>query len=113
MAALAPPQPSIAAFSGLRATGAIGANVFVRTGQVTMRRPSYLACKSAADANLVNGAVTEGPSLASVVNGLSFPNPFVIGSGPPGTNYTVMKKAFDEGWGGVICKTVRETPYYP
>lgn len=24
----------------------------------------------------------------------------------PGTNYKVMKKAFDEGWGGVICKTL-------
>jgi hypothetical protein len=23
-----------------------------------------------------------------------------------GTNYMVMKKAFDEGWGGVICKTL-------
>ncbi|GFH31963.1 DHO_dh domain-containing protein, partial [Haematococcus lacustris] len=34
------------------------------------------------------------------------PNPFVIGSGPPGTNYQVMKKAFEEGWGGVICKTL-------
>lgn len=40
------------------------------------------------------------------VNGLKLPNPFVIGSGPPGTNYQVMKKAFDEGWGGVICKTL-------
>lgn len=27
-------------------------------------------------------------------------------SGPPGTNYAVMKRAFDEGWGGVIAKTV-------
>ena len=34
------------------------------------------------------------------------PNPFVIGSGPPGTNYVVMKKAFEEGWGGVIVKTL-------
>jgi dihydropyrimidine dehydrogenase (NADP+) len=24
----------------------------------------------------------------------------------PGTNYKVMKKAFDEGWGAVICKTL-------
>ncbi|KAH0842072.1 hypothetical protein HID58_092152, partial [Brassica napus] len=39
-------------------------------------------------------------------NGLKMPNPFVIGSGPPGTNYTVMKRAFDEGWGAVIAKTV-------
>ena len=27
-------------------------------------------------------------------------------AGPPGTNYAVMKKAFEEGWGGVIAKTV-------
>ncbi len=76
------------------------------------------------------------------LNGLTMPNPFVIGSGkdlqacrercssslwqtlclniavsllksmtlvatgPPGTNYAVMKKAFEEGWGGVIAKTV-------
>jgi dihydropyrimidine dehydrogenase (NADP+)/dihydropyrimidine dehydrogenase (NAD+) subunit PreA len=30
----------------------------------------------------------------------------VIGSGPPGTNANVIGKAFDEGWGAVICKTV-------
>uniref|UniRef100_A0A7C8YNE9 dihydropyrimidine dehydrogenase (NADP(+)) n=1 Tax=Opuntia streptacantha TaxID=393608 RepID=A0A7C8YNE9_OPUST len=46
------------------------------------------------------------PDLTVKVNGLTMPNPFVIGSGPPGTNYTVMKKAFDEGWGAVIAKTV-------
>lgn len=76
--------------------------------------------------------VTSGPDLSIVVDGMKLPNPFVIGSGPPGTNYTVrflslyplpaphvrlatpraimlhqvMKKAFDEGWGGVICKTL-------
>ena len=36
---------------------------------------------------LDNGAVVSGPSLAVEVNGLKMPNPFVIGSGPPGTNY--------------------------
>lgn len=46
------------------------------------------------------------PDLGVTVNGLRMPNPFVIGSGPPGTNYTVMKRAFDEGWGAVIAKTV-------
>ncbi|XP_068659061.1 dihydropyrimidine dehydrogenase (NADP(+)), chloroplastic-like [Aristolochia californica] len=46
------------------------------------------------------------PDLSVKVNGLQLPNPFVIGSGPPGTNYTVMKRAFDEGWGAVIAKTV-------
>jgi dihydropyrimidine dehydrogenase (NADP+)/dihydropyrimidine dehydrogenase (NAD+) subunit PreA len=30
----------------------------------------------------------------------------VIGSGPPGTNLNVIAKAFKEGWGAVIAKTV-------
>eukprot|EP00877_Chromochloris_zofingiensis_P008628 jgi/Chrzof1/4018/Cz13g17120.t1 len=55
---------------------------------------------------LIDGRVADGPDLSVKVNGLNLPNPFVIGSGPPGTNYQVMKKAFDEGWGGVICKTL-------
>jgi dihydroorotate dehydrogenase subfamily 1 len=45
-------------------------------------------------------------SLETTVNGLKLPNPFVIGSGPPGTNANVIGKALDEGWGAVICKTV-------
>ncbi|RNC80980.1 MAG: NAD-dependent dihydropyrimidine dehydrogenase subunit PreA [Phycisphaera sp.] len=44
--------------------------------------------------------------LSVVSNGLKLPNPFVIGSGPPGTNANVIGKAFDENWGAVICKTV-------
>jgi dihydroorotate dehydrogenase subfamily 1 len=44
--------------------------------------------------------------LATTVNGLALPNPFVIGSGPPGTNANVIGKAYDEGWGAVICKTI-------
>lgn len=44
--------------------------------------------------------------LSITVNGLKMPNPFVIGSGPPGTNANVIGKAFDEGWGAVIAKTV-------
>lgn len=46
------------------------------------------------------------PTLATTVDGLKLPNPFVIASGPPGTNANVIGKAFDEGWGAVICKTV-------
>ncbi len=45
-------------------------------------------------------------TLATTVNGMRLPNPFIIGSGPPGTNANVIGKALDEGWGGVICKTV-------
>ncbi len=44
--------------------------------------------------------------LSITVDGLRFANPFVIGSGPPGTNANVINKAFDEGWGGVIAKTI-------
>ena len=44
--------------------------------------------------------------LSTTVNGLKMPNPFVIGSGPPGTNAHVIGKAFDEGWGAVIAKTI-------
>ncbi len=46
------------------------------------------------------------PDLSLTVNGLKLPNPFVIGSGPPGTNANVIGKAFDENWGAVISKTI-------
>lgn len=46
------------------------------------------------------------PDLRVTVDGLTLPNPFVIGSGPPGTNANVIGKAFEEGWGAVICKTI-------
>ncbi len=45
-------------------------------------------------------------TLETHVDGLTLPNPFVIGSGPPGTNAKVIGKAFDEGWGAVISKTI-------
>ena len=44
--------------------------------------------------------------LSTTVNGLKIPNPFVIASGPPGTNANVICRAFKEGWGAVICKTI-------
>jgi dihydroorotate dehydrogenase subfamily 1 len=46
------------------------------------------------------------PTLQTTVDGIKLPNPFVIGSGPPGTNANVIGKAFDEGWGAVIIKTI-------
>ncbi len=46
------------------------------------------------------------PTLATTVDGLKLPNPFIIGSGPPGTNLNVINKAFKEGWGAVIAKTI-------
>ena len=46
------------------------------------------------------------PTLETTVNGIKMSNPFVIGSGPPGTNANVCIKAIDEGWGAVIIKTI-------
>lgn len=46
------------------------------------------------------------PTLKTTVDGLKLPNPFVIGSGPPGTNLNVIIRAFQEGWGAVIAKTI-------
>lgn len=46
------------------------------------------------------------PSLAITLDGVSFPNPFLIASGPPSTNERMIARAFDEGWGGVVAKTV-------
>jgi len=46
------------------------------------------------------------PTLRTTVDGLNLPNPFIIGSGPPGTNLSVIQRAFREGWGAVIAKTI-------
>src|SRR3954471_11960120 len=46
------------------------------------------------------------PTLETTVNAIKLPNPFVIGSGPPGTNANVCGEAFREGWGAVIIKTI-------
>jgi len=43
--------------------------------------------------------------LSITVNGMKFENPFVLASGPPGTNGKVIAKSYDLGWGGMVCKT--------
>ncbi len=55
------------------------------------------------------GSSAGSSKLAITVNGLRFPNPFVIGSGPPSTNATIINKAFAAGWGGVVAKTTSLT----
>ncbi len=44
--------------------------------------------------------------LSITVNGITFPNPFLLGSGPPGTNARVIAKSYEAGWGGAVAKTV-------
>src|SRR5436309_2833576 len=45
-------------------------------------------------------------SLKINVNGMEFENPFLLASGPPGTNAKVIAKSYDLGWGGMVCKTI-------
>ena len=46
-------------------------------------------------------------SLAIQVNDrIQFDNPFLLASGPPGTNGKVIAKSFELGWGGVVIKTI-------
>lgn len=48
------------------------------------------------------------PNLEIDFCGVKSPNPFWLASGPPtNTGYQVMK-AFDEGWGGAVWKTIGE-----
>jgi dihydroorotate dehydrogenase subfamily 1 len=44
--------------------------------------------------------------LSIDVNGMKFENPYVLASGPPGTNARVIAKSFDLGWGGCVIKTI-------
>ncbi|MCA8979790.1 MAG: NAD-dependent dihydropyrimidine dehydrogenase subunit PreA [Planctomycetes bacterium] len=44
--------------------------------------------------------------LSITVDGIKFPNPFVLASGPPGTNGKVIQRSFELGWGGIVCKTL-------
>jgi hypothetical protein len=62
-------------------------------------------------AKLVNGKVTEGPDLSVTVNGMRLPNPFIIGSGPPGTNYQVLAAA-GPGRAG-LCRRAAVPPQAP
>ena len=44
--------------------------------------------------------------LSIEVDGMRFPNPFLLASGPPGTNAKVIQRSFELGWGGIVCKTI-------
>jgi dihydropyrimidine dehydrogenase (NAD+) subunit PreA len=48
--------------------------------------------------------------LTTNLAGIEFPNPFILASGPPSANGTMIKKAFDKGWGGAVIKTVALEP---
>lgn len=45
--------------------------------------------------------------------GITFPNPYVLGAGPPTANGPMIKEAFDAGWGGAVLKTLALDPTPP
>lgn len=44
--------------------------------------------------------------------GVKFKNPFCLSSSPVGNCYEMCAKAFKEGWGGIVYKTLQRTPCY-
>jgi dihydropyrimidine dehydrogenase (NAD+) subunit PreA len=45
--------------------------------------------------------------------GITFPNPYILGAGPPTANGPMIKEAFDAGWGGAVLKTLALDPTPP
>ena len=46
--------------------------------------------------------------LRTTFAGIQSPNPFWLASGPPTNTYGQVAKAFDQGWGGAVWKTIGE-----
>jgi dihydropyrimidine dehydrogenase (NAD+) subunit PreA len=44
--------------------------------------------------------------LSTVFTGIRFDNPFLLASAPPTESDANIMRAFDAGWGGVVCKTI-------
>lgn len=44
--------------------------------------------------------------LTSEICGIRSPNPFWIASAPPANSYRQVRSAFEQGWGGVVWKTI-------
>ena len=44
--------------------------------------------------------------LSTTFTGLRFENPFLLASAPPTESDSNIMRAFEAGWGGVVCKTI-------
>ncbi len=49
-------------------------------------------------------------NLATNFLGISSPNPFWLASAPPTDKEYNVQRAFEQGWGGVVWKTLGEDP---
>src|SRR6266540_3051840 len=48
--------------------------------------------------------------LRTTFAGIESPNPFWLASGPPTNTYGQVARAFDQGWGGAVWKTIGDPP---
>jgi dihydropyrimidine dehydrogenase (NAD+) subunit PreA len=48
--------------------------------------------------------------LSTTFTGLKFENPFLLASAPPTESDANIMRAFEAGWGGVVCKTIGMHP---
>lgn len=47
------------------------------------------------------------PLLGTTVNGFALTNPFLLASAPPTASYDLIRRAFAQGWGGAVTKTIK------
>ena len=80
-----------------RSTRTTGAGCRTMAGKTARTMARTMAGKTVVPRASSRNGTSASADLSVEVNGLKFMNPFVCGSGPPGTNYAVMKKAFEEG----------------
>jgi len=52
-------------------------------------------------------------SLETTILGITFPNPFILASGPPTANANRVIEAFKAGWGGAVLETIGFAPVKP
>ena len=50
------------------------------------------------------------PDLSTTFTGIRFENPFLLASAPPTESDANIMRAFEAGWGGVVCKTIGMHP---
>lgn len=50
------------------------------------------------------------PSLETSFLGITYPNPFILASGPPTAKADMIMEAFKAGWGGAVTKTIGLKP---
>src|SRR3954467_13355146 len=56
------------------------------------------------------GATPMKTTLSTRFTGIDFENPFLLASAPPTESDSNIMRAFEAGWGGIVCKTIGMHP---